>query len=174
MAPQRYCRRLARYWRALRLSADRAARAGRKPAWKAEVLAHEDKVPRETNSPLEGNGFELSVPRRESNEARSGTGTVTGRQKSVSKRYLIFRVPMVRIHFPPAVSPSLSATNDRLAVSGEVNRMIAAAIGLFRCGSRQVDMVVGGTKWPPMLETIEMELPKALLANDRGSGSEPS
>jgi hypothetical protein len=25
----------------------------------------------------EGNGFELSVPRRESNESRSGTGTVT-------------------------------------------------------------------------------------------------
>jgi hypothetical protein len=62
MAPQRYCRRLARYWRALRLSADRAARAGRKPARKAEVLAHEDKVPRETDSPLEGDGFELSVP----------------------------------------------------------------------------------------------------------------
>ena len=29
------------------------------------------------DSPLEGNGFELSVPRRESNESHSGTGTVT-------------------------------------------------------------------------------------------------
>ena len=26
---------------------------------------------------MEGNGFELSVPRRERNESRSGTGTVT-------------------------------------------------------------------------------------------------
>jgi hypothetical protein len=29
------------------------------------------------DSLLEGNGFELSVPRRESNESPSGTGTVT-------------------------------------------------------------------------------------------------
>jgi len=32
---------------------------------------------RETDCLLEGNGFELSVPRRESNESHSGTGTVT-------------------------------------------------------------------------------------------------
>jgi hypothetical protein len=37
-------------------------------------------------------------------EALSGTGTVMGAKKSVSKRWLIFRVPMVRIRFPPARS----------------------------------------------------------------------
>jgi hypothetical protein len=31
----------------------------------------------------------------------------------------------------------------------------------FRRDSRQVDMVVGGPLGPPMLETIEMGLPKA-------------
>jgi hypothetical protein len=40
------------------------------------------------DSPLEGTGLELSVPRRERDESLSGT------TKSVSKRELIFRVPM--------------------------------------------------------------------------------
>jgi hypothetical protein len=63
MARQRYCPGLARCWRALRVSADRAGNAARKPARKAGVLDHEDRVPRETDSPLEGAGFEPSVPR---------------------------------------------------------------------------------------------------------------
>src|SRR5689334_1940578 len=40
------------------------------------------------DSLMEGTGFELSVPRRERDESLSGT------TKSVSKRELIFRVPM--------------------------------------------------------------------------------
>jgi hypothetical protein len=64
MARQRYYPGLARCWRALRLSADRAGDAAQKPARKAGVLAHEDKVPPETDSPLEGAGFEPSVPSR--------------------------------------------------------------------------------------------------------------
>jgi hypothetical protein len=47
----------------LRLSADRAENAASKPARKAGVLDPEEKVPRETDSPLEGDGFEPSVPR---------------------------------------------------------------------------------------------------------------
>jgi hypothetical protein len=62
MARQRYCPGLAGCWRALRLSADRAGNAAQKPARKAGVLAHEDKVPRETDSPLEGKGLEPPVP----------------------------------------------------------------------------------------------------------------
>src|SRR6266853_5542629 len=38
------------------------------PARKAGVLTHEDKVPRETDSPLEGDGFEPSVPREKDGE----------------------------------------------------------------------------------------------------------
>ena len=53
---QRYCSGFARCWRALRLSADRPGKAARKPARKAGVLDHEDKVPRETDSPLEEAG----------------------------------------------------------------------------------------------------------------------
>ena len=77
MARQRYCRRLVRYWRALRLSADRAENAARKPARKPGFLTHEDKVPRETDSPLEGAGFEPSVPRESpvlSGSSPSGRG----------------------------------------------------------------------------------------------------
>jgi hypothetical protein len=62
MARQRYCPGLARCWRALRLSTDRAGNAVWKPARKAGVFAQEDKVPRETDSPLEERGFEPSVP----------------------------------------------------------------------------------------------------------------
>jgi hypothetical protein len=43
--------------------ADRAGNAACKPARKAGVLDHEDKVTRETDSLLEGEGFEPSVPR---------------------------------------------------------------------------------------------------------------
>jgi hypothetical protein len=60
MARQRYCCGLARCWRPLRLSVDRAGNAARKPARKAGVLAQEDKVLREADSPLEGEGFALS------------------------------------------------------------------------------------------------------------------
>ena len=63
MAGQRYFPGLARCRRALRLSADRAGNAACKPARKAGVLDHEDKVTRETDSLLEGDGFEPSVPR---------------------------------------------------------------------------------------------------------------
>jgi hypothetical protein len=48
-----------------RLSVDRAGNAVRNPARKATVRAQEDKVSRETDSPLEGRGFEPSVPREE-------------------------------------------------------------------------------------------------------------
>ena len=41
---------------------NRAGNAPRKPARKAGVLAREDKVPRETDSLLERDGFEPSVP----------------------------------------------------------------------------------------------------------------
>jgi hypothetical protein len=64
MAGQRYFPGLARCRRALRLSADRAGNAACKPARKAGVLDHEDKVTRETDSLLEGDGFEPSVPRQ--------------------------------------------------------------------------------------------------------------
>ena len=64
IARQRYCCGSARCLQALRLSADRAENAASKPARKAGVLDPEEKVPRETDSPLEGEGFEPSVPRR--------------------------------------------------------------------------------------------------------------
>ena len=54
IARQRYCCGSARCLRALRLSADRAENAASKPARKAGVLDPEEKVPRETDSPLEG------------------------------------------------------------------------------------------------------------------------
>jgi hypothetical protein len=62
IAPQRYCRRLARCWRALRLSADRAANSPAHSRGKPGLLTHEDKVPRDTDCLLEGGGFEPSVP----------------------------------------------------------------------------------------------------------------
>jgi hypothetical protein len=54
IARQRHCCGSARCLRALRLSADRAENAASKPARKAGVLDPEEKVPRETDSPLEG------------------------------------------------------------------------------------------------------------------------
>ena len=62
IARQRYCCGSARCLQALRLSADRAENAASKPARKAGVLDPEEKVPRETDSPVEGRGFEPSVP----------------------------------------------------------------------------------------------------------------
>ena len=66
IAPQRYCRRLARYWRALRLSADRATGAPGHTRGKGRRLgAASPTAPgftAETDSPLEGGGFEPSVP----------------------------------------------------------------------------------------------------------------
>jgi hypothetical protein len=56
---------------------------------------------------VEGAGFEPPVPRRERSEAFRERQPSWRRQKSVSKRWLIFRVPMVRTHFPPAESPRL-------------------------------------------------------------------
>jgi hypothetical protein len=62
MAAQRYFPGLARWRRALRLSADRAGNAACKPARKAGVLDHEDKVTRETDSLLERAGFGKGAP----------------------------------------------------------------------------------------------------------------
>ena len=62
MAAQRYFPGLARCWRALRLSADRAGNAARKPARNAGVFDHEDKVTRETDSLLERAGFGKGAP----------------------------------------------------------------------------------------------------------------
>src|SRR5215831_9175398 len=40
------------------------------------------------------------------------------RRKSVSKRKLIFQVPMVRIHFPPAVSPQTFGSSRAARTAG--------------------------------------------------------
>src|SRR5712672_2701689 len=68
IAPQRYCRRLARYWRALRLSADRATGAPGHTRGKGRRLGAASpaaaKFTAETDSLVEGGGFEPSVPRK--------------------------------------------------------------------------------------------------------------
>jgi hypothetical protein len=76
MAGQRYFPGLARWRRALRLSADRAGNAACKPARKAGVLDHEDKATRETDSLLEEAGFEPSVPRQGQHFSRRETSSI--------------------------------------------------------------------------------------------------
>jgi len=61
MARQRYCCGLARCWRALRLSADRAENAARKRALFGALIEESGS---HMDSPLEGDGFEPSVPRQ--------------------------------------------------------------------------------------------------------------
>jgi hypothetical protein len=64
MARQRYCRRLARYRNTLRVSADPAAKpAAHTRAESRGSRPFEGECGRETDSPLEGTGFELLVPR---------------------------------------------------------------------------------------------------------------
>src|SRR5271165_5810334 len=50
------------------------------------------------------------------------------RRKSVSKRKLIFQVPMVRIHFPPAESLSLSRIRFRRSRTPPFARVCAAGL----------------------------------------------
>ena len=64
MAGQRYFPGLVRCRRALRLSADRAGNAARKPARKAGFSTFESRSGRETDCLLEDAGFEPSVPRQ--------------------------------------------------------------------------------------------------------------
>src|SRR6516164_1885204 len=67
------------------------------------------------DSPLEGAGFEMSVPRRKRSEALCspfGNGTVMEATKVRLEAVVYLRVPMVRIHFPPAVSQA----NFRIAL----------------------------------------------------------
>src|SRR5438128_4816473 len=63
MARQRYCRRLARYRNTRSVSADLVAKpAPAHPRGKPGFSTFESGCGRETDSPLEGAGFEPSVP----------------------------------------------------------------------------------------------------------------
>jgi hypothetical protein len=90
MGRQRYCPCLARCCRARRLSADRAGNAAQKPARKAGVLDHEDNVTRETDSLLEEEGFEPSVPPREFRRRFRATTAARGRSYHSTKRLVAF------------------------------------------------------------------------------------
>ena len=79
MARQSYCRRLAQHRHALRVSADPLAKpAAHTRAGKPGFLTYESGFGRETDSPLERTGFELSVPRCDLNAA--GLTGLPGRQ----------------------------------------------------------------------------------------------
>src|SRR6202043_375855 len=63
-ARQRYCRQLARYRNTLASLPTRSPSQQPRPARKAGFSTFENDCGRETDCPLEGDGFELPVPRQ--------------------------------------------------------------------------------------------------------------